>query len=185
MASVVACAFLTLFAVSPNANPPGISVGKMVFHFNVIAKPGGWDNTLQQACNGSRIFFAEGDGVNGTLGTIVWNLIPTTPPGGFEITDCNATDDGIGVVSANENVNFAFFIRLQGPKTSALSLVCTVIVQSGTDNLCLLDSQVIFKSKGGNFTKIGFNIADGVFENVLWSFSGDWKIFDVRLYTLQ
>jgi len=183
IASVVACAFLTLFAVSSNANPNGvINVGKKLFQFNVIAKPGGWDPTVQQACNGARIFFAEGNaGANGTMGEIFWNLDPNVT--GFEITDCNATD-GNATVTADELINFAFFIRVQGPVTSELNLVCTVLtVTPDAGNLCLVGGVQKF-SKGNSFTKIGFNLADGIFEQVLWTFSGDWKIFDVRLYQI-
>lgn len=177
MASAIC--LLTLVSTSSNANPPGISVGKKLFSFNVIAKPGGWDPTVQQACNGARIFFAEGNaGANGTMGEIFWNLDPTVT--GFEITDCNATD-GNATVTADENVNFAFFIRVQGPITSELNLVCTVIAQSLNDNLCLVGGVQKF-SKGNSFTKIGVNVADNAFESVLWTFFGDWKIFDVRLY---
>ena len=172
----------TLFATSAMAAPPGVvNLGQKLAQFNVIAKPGGWDPSINgNACNGARIFFGEDSGgPNNTLGSITWNLDPTVA--GFQITDCNGTD-GTATVTADENVNFAVVIRLLGPKTSALNFVCTVVTQSAGDNLCMIDSAT-FK-KGNSFTKVMSNIADNTFEQVLWSLSGDWKIFQVRLYEL-
>ena len=170
------------FATNSLAAPPGVvNLGQKLDQFNVIAKPGGWDPTAGNFCNGARIFFAEGSGgAHNTLGTITWNLDPTVQ--GFQITDCNGTD-GTATVTANEGVNFAVVIRVMGPLTSTLNLVCTVVTQSASDNLCMIGSGT-FK-KGNSFTRVLTNVADGTLEQVLWSFSGDWKIFQVRLYALQ
>ncbi len=170
-----------LFATSSIAAPPGVvNLGQKLFQFNVIAKPGGWDPTVGNACNGARIFFAQNSGgAHNTLGTITWNLDPTVS--GFQITDCNGTD-GLATVTADENVNFAVVIRVQGPVTSELNFVCTVVTQSASDNLCMIGSGT-FK-KGNSFTRVLTNIADNTFEQVLWTLSGDWKIFQVRLYQL-
>lgn len=170
-----------IFTTNSIAAPPGVvNLGQKLDQFNVIAKPGGWDPTVGNNCNGSRIFFAEGSGgPHNTLGTITWNLDPTVP--GFQITDCNGTD-GTATVTANESVNFAVVIKVMGPVTSSLNLVCTVVTQSLSDNLCMIGSGT-FK-KGSSFTRVLTNIADGTFEQVLWSLSGDWKIFQVRLYEL-
>ena len=171
-----------LTVTSSMAAPPGVvNVGQKISQFNVIAKPGGWDPTTGNSCNGSRIFFAEDSGGAGnTLGMITWSLDPSVS--GVQITDCNGTD-GTATVTADENVNFGVFIKILGPKTSSLNLVCTVIAQSGSDNLCMIDSAT-FK-KGNSFTKVMSNLADNTLESVLWSLSGDWKIFQVRLYELQ
>jgi len=170
-----------LFATSASAAPKGVvNVGRKLAQFNVIAKPGAWDPTVGNFCNGARIFFAQDtSGANDTLGRITWNLDPTVT--GMTITDCNGTD-GYATVTANENVNFAMFIRVMGPATSQLNFVCTVVVQSLNDNLCMIGSDT-FK-KGNQFTRIGTNIADDAFAQVLWDVSGDWKIFQVRLYEL-
>ncbi len=171
-----------LFATSAVAAPPGVvDLGKKLFQFNVIAKPGGWDPSINgNACNGARIFFSQDSGgPNNTLGSIMWNLDPTVA--GFQLTDCDGTD-GAAAVTADEKVNFAVVIRVQGPKISALDFVCTVVTQSAGDNLCMIDSAT-FKM-GSSFTKVMSNIADNTFEQVLWTLSGDWKIFQVRLYEL-
>lgn len=170
------------FATSSIAAPPGVvNLGHKLFQFNVIAKPGGWDPSIDSnACNGARIFFAkDSGGAHNTLGTITWNLDPTVS--GFQLTDCNGTD-GFATVTADEKVNFAVVIRIQGAATSALNLVCMVVTQSAGDNLCMIGSGT-FK-KGNSFTRVLTNIADNTFEQVLWTFSGDWKIFQVRLYAL-
>jgi hypothetical protein len=170
-----------LFATSSFAAPPGVvNLGRKLDQFNVIAKPGGWDPTVGNFCNGARIFFAQNSGGrDNTLGTITWNLDPNVA--GFQLTDCNGTD-GTATVTASENINFAVVIRVQGPVTSELNFVCTVITQSAGDNLCMIDSAT-FK-KGNSFTKVMTNVADNTFEQVLWGLSGDWKIFEVRLYEL-
>ena len=179
--AAVAALLGVTFATSSIAAPPGVvNLGKKLDQFNVIAKPGGWDPTVGNFCNGARIFFAEDSGgPHNTLGTITWNLDPTVS--GFQITDCNGTD-GTATVTANENVNFAVVIRVMGPFTSALNLVCTVVTQSAGDTLCMIGSGT-FK-KGNSFTRVLTNVADNTFEQVLWGLSGDWKIFQVRLYAL-
>jgi hypothetical protein len=180
-AAAVAGILAAVFATSSIAAPPGVvNLGQKLFQFNVIAKPGGWDPTVGNSCNGARIFFAENSGgPDNTLGTITWNLDPTVS--GFEITDCNGTD-GFATVTADENVNFAVVIRVQGPLISQLNFVCTVVTQSAGDNLCMIGSGT-FK-KGNSFTRVITNIANNTFEQVLWTLSGDWKIFQVRLYEL-
>ncbi len=172
-----------LFATTAIAAPPGVvNLGKKLAQFNVIAKPGAWDPTVGNYCNGARIFFAEDRGTGNTVGRITWNLDQTVS--GFQLTDCNGTD-GYATVTADEKVNFAVVLRVMGPKTSALNLVCTVVTNDTItpgENLCVIDSAT-FK-KGNSFTEVMRNITDDVFEQVLWDLSGDWKIFQVRLYQL-
>ena len=186
ISSKVLCCAASVGLLFASANalaaPKGVvNLGQKIAQFNVIAKPGGWDPSAGNACNGARIFFAEDNGgTNDTLGQITWNLDPTVS--NFQITDCNGTD-GTATVTADENVNFAVVIRVMGPATSSLNLACTVVVQSLNDNLCMIDSGT-FK-KGNSFTKVMTNIADDEFAQVLWSLSGDWKIFQVRLYQIQ
>ena len=182
--TVLAATLGALFATSSIAAPPGvINLGKKLDQFNVIAKPGAWDPTVGNFCNGARIFFAEDSGGPGnTLGRITWNLDQTVS--GFQITDCNGTD-GYATVTADEKVNFAVVLRVMGPKTSALNFVCTVVTNptnTAGEDLCVIDSTT-FK-KGNSFTEVMRNITDDVFEQVLWDLSGDWKVFQVRLYQL-
>src|SRR5690242_20621390 len=100
VAVVLAATLGALCATSAIAAPPGvINLGQKLGQFNVIAKPGGWDPTVGNFCNGARIFFAEGSGGgSSTLGMITWNLDPTAS--GIQITDCNGTD-GTATVTAN------------------------------------------------------------------------------------
>lgn len=177
----IAAGFGALLATSAAAAPPGVvNLGAKLFQFNVIAKPGGWDPSVGNFCNGARIFFAQNSGgPDNTLGTITWNIDPAVP--GFEITDCNGTD-GNATVTANQNISFAVVIRVQGPATSALNLVCAVVVPNGGNTLCVIGTGT-FK-KGHSFTTITTNVAADTFAQVLWTLSGDWKIFDVRLYQL-
>lgn len=183
LASVV-WVVLALFATSSIAAPQGVvNLGAKLFQFNVIAKPGPWNPTDGNACNGARIFFGQNNaGPGNTMGEITWTLDPNSP--GFQVTNCNGvTNPNAPAVTANENVNFAIVIRVQGPVTSALTLTCMVIAQNAGDNLCMIGTAT-FK-KGNSFTKISTNIANNALEGILWTFSGDWKIWQVRLYALQ
>ena len=75
-------------------------------------------------------------------------------------------------------------IRVLGPQGSNLKFACDVIqnpnVPAGED-LCVIDDVNLNKSK--NFTKVMKNIAEGEYEEVLWTFdsTGQWKIFQVRV----
>ena len=171
-----------LFATTAIAAPPNIiNVGQKIAQFNVIAKPGGWDPSAGNACNGSRFFFAEDrtGGSPSTLGTITWNGDLSVP--GITITDCNGTD-GTATVTANEFIDFAVFIRVMGPANSALNLVCETVMPASGENLCLIDTQT-FK-KGNSFTKVMQTLADQQLYQVLWTLSGNWKIFQVRLFEI-
>ena len=183
LASVV-WVVLALFATSSIAAPQGVvNLGQKLFQFNVIAKPGPWDQTTANACNGARIFFGQNNaGPHDTMGEIHWVLDPSVP--GFEVTNCNGvTDPTAPTVTANENLSFAIVIRVQGPVTSALTLTCSFITQNAGDTLCVIGTQKF--SKGNSFTTISVNVGNALLENILWTFSGDWKIFQVRLYALQ
>jgi hypothetical protein len=173
---------LLLFAVAApvSAAPKGDArdpdVGKKLYQFNVIAVPNSWtadDTTCPN--NGSRIFFQQ-SGSN-TLGRIDWSLDPTASQD-FNITDCNGTNDGTGAVTANELLNFYVMIKLVGPKTSTLDVVCTWVLNQGPNDLCLYSGGITRNST----TKIFQNVADNQYEGVLWTWSGNWKVFQVLIY---
>ena len=178
----LACVAVATLASSALANPPGLrdaEVGKLLWKFNVIVKPNPWSSG-GNACNGARIFFVD-DGV-GPLGTIRWLLDPAAAQD-FKIVDCNGTDGEASVRVDEDQGNVIVAIRVLGPKTSQLNLVCDVITnptETPGEELCVFDEINLDKSK--NFTKVMRNIAEGEFEEVLWTLSGDWKIFDVRVY---
>jgi len=168
----------------PPFEQPAPEVGKQLWKFNVIALPAtsGWSNG--DHCNGAKMFFRD-DTKN--LGTISWYFDPAAAKD-FEITDCDATD-GAGSVMVDGNTgNVIVAVRLVGPKTSTLTLVCEDGLNGpngeldGAQDLCLLDDFNLAKSK--NFTKIMQKYASEEFEGVLWTLSGDWKIFDVRVFEL-
>ena len=180
----VALFMLALIAAPAVAAPKGDArdsdVGKKLYSFTVHAKPNAWiaDNSVCPN-NGSRMFFRQGE--TGTLGTIHWYLDPAANQD-FNITDCNGTVDGDGDVVADESINFWVMIKLVGPKTSTLTNVCTdVIDYIGIDDLCLLNGTPQHLNRNTT-TKIMNNVAEGQYEEVLWQFSGDWKVFQVLIY---
>jgi len=58
-------------------------------------------------------------------------------------------------------------IRVVGKKTDSLTLTCADIIDVGTDDLCLIDTETFNKGKG--FTKIMSNVFDDGLEEVLWN----------------
>jgi hypothetical protein len=71
-------------------------------------------------------------------------------------------------------------IKLVGPKTSSLNLVCTDVVDYlGVDDLCMVGSVNLQRNAT---TKIMHNIVENQYEEVLWTFAGNWKIFQVQVY---
>ena len=50
---------------------------------------------------------------------------------------------------------------------SSLTLTCAEIIDVGTDDLCLIDTETF--NKGKSFTKIVFNVFDDALEQVLWT----------------
>lgn len=175
-------AALFMFAVAapvmakPQGDARDSDVGKKLWNFNVIATPNGSWVEDDTACsnNGSRIFFEED-----TIGTIRWSLYPYANQD-FNITDCDGTSDGTGAVAANESLSFYVMIKLVGPKTSSLNLVCEDVVDYiGVDDLCMVDSVNLTRNAT---TKIMQNVVENQYEEVLWTMSGDWKIFQVLVY---
>ena len=173
-----------LAATSAFAQPPGLrdpEVGKKLWNFNVLVKPNGWIDT-GNACNGARILFDEDPG-GGVSGTILWVLDPNAQRN-FRITDCNGTDGAASVLVDENQGNVIVAIRVLGPQTSNLKFACTEVnpnVAPGED-LCVIDEVNLNKSK--SFTKVLKNIAEGEYEEVLWTFdpTGTWKIFQVFVY---
>jgi hypothetical protein len=172
-------AFFIVFGAAPaGANPPGITnVGKKLDSFNLIIHPHAWDN-LGNACNGSRIFFAA----NATPWTLTWNFVPNLSGQSFQIVDCNATTDGGAVVQEDAGIPVYIFVRVVGPVSSSLGIVCTDVIDVNSVNLCLIGSATLSKSK--TFTKITSHLADTVFSQVLWTLdpSTNFKIAQVDVY---
>jgi hypothetical protein len=172
-------AALALLLAGPGAaNPPGITnVGKKIANFNLIMHPHSWDN-LGNACNGSRIFFAQ----DTPQWTLTWNFIPDLQGSSFQITDCNATSDGSGVIAEDAGIPVYIFVRVVGPKTSSLGLVCTDVVDLNSVNECLIGSATLSKSK--TFTKVTSHLADTIFSQVLWTLdpSTNFKNAQVDVY---
>src|SRR5262245_28567547 len=184
---ITACALgVLLMGTNAFAQPKGLrdpEVGKKLWSFNVIVKPHGWIDT-GNACNGARIFFDESPNGGGVSDTITWVLDPTASQD-FQIVDCNGTD-GAASVRVDENLGNAIVaIRVVGPKTSTLKFACMEVVNAtltGGEDLCVQDEVDLDKNK--SFTKVLKNIAEGEYEEVLWTCDSTktWKIFQVRVY---
>ena len=178
----VAVALAAGLATSVAANPKGArgeEVGKMLYKFNVLAAPHDWsgDDSICQD-NGRRVFFDRG---GGSLGTIEWQIDPNA--NGFQLLDCDGTSDGSAIVEGDETVPFLVFIRIHGPATSTLDVVCDDIVEAGLDDLCLIDGGT-FSARHDSFTKIMENVVDNAYEEVLWTLdaSTNFRNLEVRVY---
>jgi hypothetical protein len=178
VAAAAASAIAVLAAGPATANPPGVlSVGKKIANFNIIATPNEWvqsDTTCTN--NGARMFFRRGT----SNWTIQWNFDPLAH--GFDITDCDGTTDGTAAVSQDAGVSVAIFVRVVGPKTSTLNLVCTDVIDVNGVNSCLLGTYNLSKSK--TFTKVTTHLADDLFSQVLWTLQPgtDFRIAQVDVY---
>jgi hypothetical protein len=178
--AATAAAFAVFGAAPAGANAPGITnVGKKLDNFNLILHPHSWDNLGSNACNGSRIFYSA----DAMPWTLTWNFVPNLSGPSFQITDCNATTTGGGVVQEDAGIPVYIFVRVVGPKTSSLGIVCTQpVVTIANTNECLIASANLAKSK--TFTKITQHVFDTQFSQVLWTLdpSTNFKIAQVDVY---
>jgi len=154
------------------AKPPGDTrdedVGKRLFSFNVIVKPNDWAADDDECPNnGNRIFFQEPDAGN-TLGVITWLF--NTDANGFDIVDCDGTEDGGATVLQDEGIPVWILVRLLGPITSELKLICDEFLEDGSGNdLCLVGDHTEYNlAHTKNFLKVGTNLVDGVNEGLTY-----------------
>jgi hypothetical protein len=151
-------------------------LGKQLWKFNVISIPdnSNWPDS-NASCNGARIFF------EGSSGLLTWRFDPAANQD-FDIDDCDGTD-GNATVSVDEKLSVDIAVRLLGPNKSTLNIVCEEVKDDGTDdNFCVVGSVNITKQGRTSFRKILSTVSDGAYEEYLWTLSGDWKIFDVRVF---
>lgn len=169
-----------------DAKPPGIKddpdyeTGKMLENFNVILLPenSNWPDS-NASCNGARIFFQEDNG--NRMGTIEWNF-NVGQNQNFFVEDCDGTD-GLAGIDVNAEYEILVYVRVYGKAGHYIDLTCENVIEDQTDpgnDLCLIDSELI--GKGRSFTRVMNNLAEDEFEQVLWEWYGDWKIFEVRVY---
>ena len=161
LSAVFAVSMIFAVMVQPTyANPPGVTKGaKLIGTVNVLIHPGEWsadDTTCPN--NGNRIFFS--DPGQGTVGTIKYWWDPAV--NGLTVTDCDGTTDRTGEIKVPDKGKSAVYLKLNGPKNSALDVLCEEIVDINDDeNLCLLNAPRLTKS--GTFVKIAENAwADGL-----------------------
>jgi len=175
-------AALSFTAGAAFGKPPGDTrdsdVGKKLWQFNILAIPeqSHWEDS-NASCNGSRIFFDEGEN-----GNIVWVLDPSAH--GFDVTDCDGTD-GAAAVEADESQRFYVLLRLLGPNGSDVDLNCqNDIVSDNKDDLCIIDNVNLTKQGRTGFVKVFKNLFDDELEQVTWSWSGDYKLMQVRVHAI-
>lgn len=166
------------------AKPPGIKddleAGKMLEKFNVILLPenSNWSDS-NASCNGARIFFQEDNG--NTMGAIEWDF-NVGQQQNFLIDDCDGTD-GLAEIDVNAAYEILVYVRVHGKAGHYIDLTCENIEEDPDEpgnDLCLIGTEKI--SKGKSFTKVMNNLAEDELEQVLWTWDGDWKIFEVRVY---
>jgi hypothetical protein len=150
--------------------------GKQLWKFNVISIPpqSNWEDS-NASCNGARIFF------EGSSGQIYWQFNPAATQN-FNIEDCDGID-GPAVVEVDESLEVVVAVRILGPNHSTLNIACSEVFDAGADdNFCVVANTTIRKAGRTNFHDILSTVSDGAYEEYLWELSGDWKIFDVRVF---
>jgi hypothetical protein len=151
----------TFGVVSAEAAPKGLrgdDIGKKLFNFNIIVYPNEDWSADDTVCpnNGNRVFFSE-DGDH-LLGEVLWKLDDRA--GGntsFDIVDCDGTADERAVIEANHQVDILVAIRVHGPASSSVGIVCQEVIPGTTDpalidDLCVIDEATI--KKGKSFTRV-------------------------------
>jgi len=181
--AVVIATAIALAAGAAYAKPPGDTrdsdVGKKLWQFNILAIPpqSNWEDS-NASCKGARVFFDEGEN-----GNLVWVLDPDAR--GFEVTDCDGTD-GAAAVEADESQRFYVLVRLLGPNGSDVDMQCqNDIVSDNQDDLCIIDQVNLTKQGRTGFVKIFKNLFDDELEQVTWSWSGDYKLMQVRVHKIE
>ena len=159
------------------------NVGKKVANFNIILHPNSWDQS-DTSCqnNGSRIFYSA----SVTPWNLYWYYDSLT--NGFQIADCNGTQDGTASIYQNNGAQVAIFIRLVGPNNgnNSLQLTCTQLVfTTANQQECLVGTVPLSKSK--TFMKISQHLFDTQNSSVLWQMlpGTDFKIAQVDVYQLS
>jgi len=174
-------------ARSPSQDP---GTGKLLWAGTVHAKPGFINPDLN--CTGNRIFFELGNG--STLGTILWEFdnTPEFASGDVALVDCVGPAAEFEV---DEAVELVVYVVLRGPKTSTLNLVCDDIVDGQptdpptgdtgpVDDLCEIGTANLTRGNGQDIVRVHSNIAEDTFEDLLWTFDGDWRVFQIKVYEL-
>jgi len=172
-------AFVVFGASPAGANPPGVTPGaKKLFNFNIIMHPHSWD-ALVNACNGNRIFFAA----DSAPWTIQWNFDVGLSGPSFQITDCNGTSDGSGVIDEDAGIPVSIYSRVLGPVTSSLFFMCQDVIDLNGVNECLVNNVTLSHNK--SFTKVTTHLADNIYSEVLWTLdpSTNFKIAQVDVYS--
>ena len=150
----------------------GEELGRLLFKFNILAQPDEASNTVNCDNNGRRIFFKEG---TGPLGTIQWDWDTVSE---WTITDCDGTN-GTAAIDGPD-VLFAVFVRLHGPLSSSLSILCNEDADIDiAEDLCLVGT--VKRHKHTRFTQN--LVADGL-EGVTWTLDSatGYRNVDVRVY---
>lgn len=186
----VAAMAISVGAGAADAKPKGLrgdDVGKKLFNFNVLVYPGEWSQS-DDVCNnnGNRVFF-QSDGKGGDVGVIDWSLYETGGPTTFDITDCDGTTDGDVNVVVNQSIDIYVAVRLVGPATSSVDLVCEDLLSDGSSaedvDICIVDSTTI--NKGNSFTKIMKSILDEEFDHVLWDLDFSSGAKNLQVWVLE
>ena len=184
--AALAAAFAVFGAAPAGANAPGLTasdLGKKIANFNIILHPNSWDQS-DTTCqnNGSRIFFSA----DVTPWLLTWNFL--TSANGFDITDCNGTNDGNASIAQNVGAQVAVFIRLQGPNNdnNSLMLTCTQLVFTANNTQECLIAAPVNLGKSKTFVRISQHLFDTVNSSFLWTMipGTDFKIAQVDVYEL-
>lgn len=167
-------------AKSPSQDP---GTGRLLWNGTAHAKPGFINPDLN--CIGNRLFFQLGNGT--TLGTMLWVFDPDNTVD-VDLVDCVGPATEFQV---DEQVALVVYVVLRGPKTSTLNLVCDDIVpgpptgdQGPVDDLCEIATANLTRGKNMDTVRVLKNIVENVYEDVLWTFDGDWRMFQIKVYAL-
>ena len=85
----------------------------------------------------------------------------------------------------DEAVEVVIYVVLRGPITSTLNLLCTELtIDVNNNDLCEIGTANLTRGNGNDIVKVSSNIFDDAFEELLWTFDGDWRVFQIKVYEL-
>ena len=165
-----------VFAKSPKQSDPNID--KLVWNGTAHAKPGFLNPDLN--CKGHRLFFALSQG--NTLGNMTWVFDPAYTKN-VELVDWVGAATEFHV---DQDFAAVIYVVLRGANGSNLHLVCTdQFIDDDLDDLCEVGDINLTRGNGIDTVKLTTNLVEDDYEEVLWQFDGNWRMFQIKVYSLK
>jgi hypothetical protein len=176
---MVCCALFLASAAVVGANPKDIPAGsKLAFNFNMIGYPAG------QAYNGN---CGEGHRIFVNREANNAQVVVTNSGSGWEIQDCNATQDHRAVLATSQVSKYDIYVRILGKPGGHINICADELVDPlSQETLCLLGTIDLTRSSGqSKFQLAPSTMFDASLFDILWTVdtNKDFRIAQFRVYS--